>query len=149
MKLPTFTRIIREDMPFKVQKWIDKLISPLNSFMLTVRNGLNKGMTINDNMAGAIKKVLVRGNAVEFAYKSTRVPQAVIVGYWRDVTSASWTPTTAKIEHSDYADGASPVVTVTSGVTLSWSFTNDAISCVFYGLDSTHTYSVNLIIFED
>ena len=139
MRLPSFTRIVREDLPSEVQSWIDKLINPLNSFMLTIRNGLNKGLTVNDNLGGAVKTVTVRGGAVEFAYSTSRPPKAVILGSWRNTTTSTWTPTSGVVD----------AVTVTSGITLSWYYTEGKISCTFYGLSSTDTYEVTLLILED
>ncbi len=92
MKLPQYSRIAIEELPKEVQKWISLITDPVNSFMLTVKNGLNNGLTVTDNMAGGIKTVSVVGGVAEFSYKSFSQPQAVIVGNIVDVSSPSYTP---------------------------------------------------------
>jgi hypothetical protein len=103
--------------------------------MLTIRNGLNKGITINENLAGAIKTVEIpkittpaTTRSVEFSY--ARSPKALILGNWTNITDSSWVPTTV-------------------GISLRWVFTGTTVICYFYGLDTTDKYSINLVIFED
>lgn len=128
MRIPPFTRIIFEDFSKEVQSWIGKLVEPINSFMLTMRNGLNKGITVNDNMAGAVKSLSVSGNSIRFAYDG--IPKAVILGSWQDVTLSSWTPPTG-------------------GISLSWIYGDGNITCTFYGTNSAHTYNITLLILND
>lgn len=130
MKLPSFTRIIMEDLPTEVQKWVDKLVNPINSFMLTIRTGLNKNLTINENLSGAIKTVLVINGAVSFRYTSSRKPTALLVGKWYNKTDNTWTPTT--------------------GIDVSWSYNGiDTITATFYGLENTNDYNITLVILDD
>jgi hypothetical protein len=127
MKIPSFTRILVESLPSDVRKWVSALVDPLNSFMLSMKIGLNKGITINDNLAGAIKTLTVSGGAVEFAYGNN--PKAVIIGNIVDLTTSGDAPTT--------------------GVGLSWGFTGTTIACTFHGLETGHKYNITLVIFED
>ncbi len=126
MRLPSISRIVVDQLPKDVQKWIGLVVDPLNSFMLTIKNGLNKGITINDNLSGAVKTVTVSGNSVEFTYESSRAPKAVIVG--NVVCTSSWTP--VAWSHT-------------------WNYSTGIINCTFYGLDSTKKYQVTFVIFDD
>ena len=128
MRIPAYSRILTESLPAEVRKWISLVIDPINSFMLSVKNGLNKGITVNENMAGAIKTVKVTSGAVEFAYTSGSQPQAVIIGRVVDLTTTNDHPTT--------------------GVGLTWVYTGTTIACTFYGLEA-HTYNITLVIFDN
>ena len=60
MKLPSFKRILREDVK-DAPDWVDGLINPLNSFMEFVYQGMNKNLTLFDNVAA---------NVTEFTYRT-------------------------------------------------------------------------------
>lgn len=129
MRIPSFTRIITEDFSKEVQKWIPKLADPLNNFMLTMKNGLNKGITINENMSGEVKTILVTGGTVSFSYESSRQPKAVMLGNWVNLDDSAWAPT--------------------AGIGLKWSYGERVVTCTFYGLDATDKYNITLVIFDD
>jgi hypothetical protein len=147
MRIPSFTRIILEDLSSEAQKLVGPLVNPLNNFMLTIKNGLNKGITINDNLSGALKIVNITGNTTSFSYASTRSPKAVILGGWTDVTDSTWVPVTTTFAPNP----ALPLVTVTvtSGVSINWTYADGDITITFYGFNSAHKYTVSLVIFDD
>jgi hypothetical protein len=71
-------RLTTED--FAGQKWAEKLVIPLNTFMESVQSALTNGLTITDNMSGAIKTFEVDGTwPVRLAWQLGR-PATVIVG---------------------------------------------------------------------
>lgn len=130
MKLPSFTRIIVETFDKEQRSWVSKLAAPLNNFMLTVRNGLDKNITVNDNLSGAIKTVSVVSGAASFKYTSSRPPKCVIIGKWRNITDSTWTPST--------------------GIAVYWTYSaENVINCTFYGLNNTDNYEMNLLILDD
>jgi hypothetical protein len=130
MRLPSFTRIVLEDFSKDLQRWLPKLIDPLNNFMLTIRNGLNKGLTINDNMSGAVQTTTLKGDSsAAFSYSTGRQPKAVILGGWSDLTDPSWTPS--------------------SGLAVQWTYGEGTITVRVHGLNAAHKYSINLVIFDD
>lgn len=49
MKLPTIKKILREDLK-DAPSWVDGLIGPLNGFMETVYQALNKNITLSENI---------------------------------------------------------------------------------------------------
>jgi hypothetical protein len=60
MKLPQQRRILVEE--FQQQKsWIAKLILPINKFFEDILRGLNKGITIFENMDGEVIEVETSG----------------------------------------------------------------------------------------
>jgi hypothetical protein len=38
---------------------------------------------------------------------------------------------------------------VTTGITMSWYFSDGVLNCTFYGLNNAHTYNVNLLILDE
>ena len=133
MKLPTITRILVEDMPSAVQDWIGKIAEPLNNFMRTLKTGLDKDVTVNDNLSGAIKTVRIPANnplTIKFVYTSKRPPKVVLVGNWVDRTGTT---------------------TLTTGVYAEWSFDGRNVITIHSvtGLTVTHTYDVTFLILDD
>ncbi len=49
MKLPSIKKILREDLK-DAPDWVNGLIDPLNNFMETVYQALNKNLTLNENI---------------------------------------------------------------------------------------------------
>ena len=79
-KLPPSQKISQEDFP-EQSKWIDRLIAPINSFMERLTAVLNKGITVNDNMSGAITTVELNGTwPVKIAWNLSQRPVSVLVG---------------------------------------------------------------------
>jgi hypothetical protein len=56
MKLPTFKRILKEDLK-EAPGWIDKVIGPVNSFFESIYHALNKGLTFEENIAAQIREL--------------------------------------------------------------------------------------------
>lgn len=48
-RLPSQRRIAREDLQ-EADSWIDKLLFPLNSFMESIYNAMNKNLTFEENI---------------------------------------------------------------------------------------------------
>ncbi len=79
-KLPAINRLVTEDFPDQ-KKWVGRLLQPLNQFMESVYAGLNKGLTLRDNLAADVLTVDVDGAfPVKLAWRLTAKPIAVLVG---------------------------------------------------------------------
>lgn len=79
-RIPPLTRLQTEDFASQ-SEWIEKLIGPLNRFMELTTNALNKQLTLEDNMAAAIKTVEVNGVfPVRVAWTLAGKPVSVLVG---------------------------------------------------------------------
>lgn len=78
-KIPQLQRLLAENFPN--QAWIEPLIRNLNQFMDEVISGLNKELTIEDNMAAMIKVVEVDGvYPLKLAWNLSRRPISTVVG---------------------------------------------------------------------
>lgn len=80
-KLPNIKKLVIEDYP-EAKGWIEKLLQPINSFMESVYQTLNRGLKINDNMDGMVTDVEVTGANFPVSFKVTTkaAPRAVLVG---------------------------------------------------------------------
>lgn len=56
MKLPTSKKISREDLK-DAPPWVSGIINPVNSFMETVYQALNKNITLQENINSFIKEL--------------------------------------------------------------------------------------------
>ena len=63
MKLPNVKRILKEDLGADVPQWTLGLIGPLNTFMETVYQTLNKNVTFTDNIASFLVEVTINTDA--------------------------------------------------------------------------------------
>jgi len=121
MKINSIKKIITED--FQEQKsWIGKLVSPLNQFMDSVSSALNNRLTINDNMSGLTKSILVDGTyPLKIAWPMSQKPTIVLVGNCKKVNGVH-TPVTSAVyvDWSVSSDGSLSIDNVT-GITASAS----------------------------
>ena len=107
-RIPPLTRLQAEDFSSQ-SEWIEKLLGPLNRFMELTTNALNKQLTLEDNMAAAIKTVELDGTfPVRVAWTLPGKPVSVIVG------------------NVYRADGAPH--TMTSPVAVQWSYNSGVLS---------------------
>lgn len=102
--IPPLRRLATED--FSGQSWADKLVSPLNSFMESVRAMFINGLTVSENMSGTIRTVELDGNfPTKFVWPLADKPRSVLVG---DVYKS---------------DGST--FTLSAAVQVQWSFTQN------------------------
>lgn len=64
MKPGGIKRIIKEDFPVEVQKWIDTLLYPLNQNLEQTKLILDKSVTFNDNILATFKTLTLDGSTV-------------------------------------------------------------------------------------
>lgn len=92
-RIPTVKRISQEEFPD--QKWIGKLLGPLNNFMEQVVDAFNKALTVSDNMAGTLQTIEISGYPYSFRWTDKAKPTHITVGACnRDLTDApyvNWT----------------------------------------------------------
>lgn len=66
-KLPEQQRLLAED--FQSQRsWIDKLIYPINQFMSSVWNALNKGLTFKENISSDMKEISIKSTDLPYTF---------------------------------------------------------------------------------
>ena len=98
MKLPQIKRLLIDDFVSE-KKWITPLFLTLNTFMESIVGGLNKALTVNDNMSGSIQTITLnsvpsQSSPYSFAWKQV-APKVVLVG---NVTSDSGLVLTSAIQ---------------------------------------------------
>ena len=55
MKLSNIKRLLTENLPTDVLKWIDEIVIPLNTVISQITDALSSQLTITDNMLGSVK----------------------------------------------------------------------------------------------
>lgn len=85
MRLPQIKRILKEDLGAGVPTWVDRLISPLNTFMEAVYQALNKNITFSENIASFFVELTVKTDgsstfeAMSFLNQIKTRPRAVLI----------------------------------------------------------------------
>ena len=92
-QLPEFKRVLREDLPDAEGEWVDRLLSPVNSFNEQVYSSLNNGLTLGDNVVGQIEVKTFKTSPtyisnkaftpIEIDWKYKVPPRAVMIGAMR------------------------------------------------------------------
>lgn len=129
---PQLKRLVVEDFPADAQKWIGKLVEPLNVFMEEVNAAFSQQIKIVDNFAGSIKTitaVVTGGSYVAQKIAYPRRPRAIIVG---DIKGT---------------DNLAP--TLTAAVSVLWDYTQTgAIQIKNLAGLTNGSYFVTLVILE-
>lgn len=133
---PSVHRISKEDLK-DAPSWIDRLLSPLNSFMESVYSALNGKLTFGTNIQGQFKVInLVAGAAATnntFTFTHTLGSNAkingVVVVHATEVSTQAYTP-------------------VSSAVFVSWRQSGQQIVIdAITGLTNTKQYNVTVLVF--
>ena len=129
-RIPPIKRLTTED--FKDQtSWIGKLLSPLNEFMASTVQALNRGLTFSDNFAAQVKTLTFTVDANTYPMKFLCTTGTKPMGLW--VVSAK-----------EVADNPA---TLTTAVFADWSYVNGQIVINnISGLTSGHKYDICVII---
>ena len=83
--LPPINRLSKEDLG-SAPDWIDRIIYPLNLFLNSVYNALNKNINFQDNIDSQIEKFSIRAgaaatnNTYKFTLRMKARPNILIVG---------------------------------------------------------------------
>lgn len=64
MRLPSIKKILREDLGSDAPKWAGAIIDPVNSFMESIYNMVNKNITYTENIASNVRELTVRTSSV-------------------------------------------------------------------------------------
>lgn len=121
MILPPIQRISREDVKGSPD-WVNQLLTPLNLFLDTIYGGLNKGLTIRENLLSQIETIEVNAgattvsNAKQFLLKMKAKPQHMIPLSYQIKGAADQT-TGCGLSMTWNCDGANVNITSISGLT--------------------------------
>lgn len=78
-KLPSFRRIVEDQIASKYPELREALLSPLNNFMESITRALNKRLTFSDNFDGQVSTYLANGvYPVKIAWTRFEKP----IGVW-------------------------------------------------------------------
>lgn len=115
MRLPSFKRIFKADYAAEDQQLISKLALTINSGLETVYEALNKKVNLNDNVDCVVREVVVSVN-------SSGIPTTSTSFQLDDRTRPIQNITVGKVENL-----TNPTTYPTSGVSLSWTQTDNGI----------------------
>lgn len=108
MIIPSLTTIRVEDFPQPEQKWIGRLLFPLNQFLLSATTAINGNITFGDNVPSQTQ-------VFNFVYGSSKDFPKVF----------AWTLANAPLEMrlASITENASAIAAV-----ISWSYSNGLVS---------------------
>lgn len=132
MRLPQTKKILREDVK-EAPAWVNGIIEPVNSFMETVYQALNKNITFVENLRCFVK---------ELTYKTTAsYPLAEVIEFDNDLkVKATGVQVLQAFETSTYSPAPGPVY-------VPWVEVNGVITVsAITGLDASKTYTIRLLI---
>lgn len=130
-KLTNIKRIIKEQLPSDVQKWIDNLLIPINNAISQFTYALSNQLTITDNFLGSVKQFQLTTTQFPFTFKHGLgiKPAILFIGQIQDTT-------------------ANPAI-FTVGPVAQWEQGTDGTTVVIKsitGLDSSKQYTVTFVI---
>jgi len=138
--LPSINNINKEDIP-DAPAWVESLINPLNTFMREVYYALDRDLTINENMIGAIR-------TISFTTRSDYLTAPVKEDGW--VQQSITGPINVKpsiVALGKITDTATFKVT-TSPTGIDWDYLNNDLRINYIaGLKPSTRYEVILLIF--
>lgn len=130
MKLPPINLISKEALGADVPDWTERLLYPINLFMTSVYNGLNKDIT-DSNTKTQIKQFTIIGSAT---------PTENIYSFSTDYQG---TPEGVALHKLERADNASLILTTAPYV--SWNYRNGLFNVLaITGLSAGITYKITL-----
>lgn len=132
-RIPTTKRFIVEE--FKEQKsWIEKLLGPLNDFILNVNNAFNNNLTFRENLQAQITDVTIQTDAaaaLAFDYTFKNTMKGKPIGVWI-------------VNIQEQANNPTPLVG--DGVFVQWSVGDGQIIInQITGLDVSKEYVVTFV----
>lgn len=127
-KINSVKRLVVEDFPSEVRKWLAKLIQPLNQFTSEVIAALSGGLTIADNFKSKKYELTIAASQsypIKLAYTLNERPTSVQVAYCMEDTGTPSTPTVA--------------------YSVWWTYSNSELSITMIGLDAAKRYKLVLV----
>ena len=134
MRLPTQKKILREDLK-DAPNWVNGIIDPINSFMETLYQSLNKNITLQENIASTVKEITYTTTS---AYPS---PQDDVTFQNTLRTSPIGIVVLQVYDKANYTPPPGPVY-------IPWVNDNGTITIsTITGLEADKTYLVRLVLF--
>lgn len=130
-QLNNIKRIIKEQLPSDVQKWIDQLLLPINNAISQLTYALTNQLTISDNFLGTVKTFTLKTSDFPFTFRHGLAvkPKILMLGQIQDTAASPSTFTVAPyVQWSLGSDGATIIINTITG------------------LDPAKSYSLTLVI---
>lgn len=142
-KLPTVRRLAVED--FQDQKsWIQKLLSPLNDFLLNVVNALSNNLTFAENVSAQVTTIKVETAAAVTAGAGTLPNYTALRQTVNVKVTTKFKPVGLWVINCQ-EDSANPTV-IPYGVTAYWTYENNQIKVSSVsGLSPSKSYFLTFI----
>jgi len=139
-KLPNQRRVLREDLK-DAPDWIDRLLTPLNSFMESIYYALNKQITFQENISALIKEVEFTTKA-NYSSASPKTDGWEVLKFQHGLKIRPFGLSVAQIYVKSGA-----YETITAPVFADWSDINGVININYItGLEDSKTYVARFLI---
>lgn len=138
-KLPTSKKVLREDLK-DAPGWIDRLLSPLNSFMESIYYALDKNLTYTENLACNVK-------TIEFTTLPTYGSLPVLDNWQVQKFTHSLKSKPFGVSLERVQEKSNTYAVITNPVSLDWNEANGVISINYVtGLEPSKTYILTLLV---
>lgn len=127
MKLPTIKKILREDVK-EAPSWVNGLIDPLNAFMETVYQALNKNLTLTENVASFTTEIIYKTVSTyptsqgTFDFQSTLRTRPIGVMLMQIYDKSNYTPPPGPVYIPWTSQGSQIVLDTITGLEASKSY---------------------------
>ena len=128
MKILANRRIVLEEFPDEEQKWLPKLLSPLNAFLEAAYTAFAGRLTIEENLTG---------EKYQFKVQSPASGNSTLQARWEKINP----PTVVLLGQVTTKAGLAP----TAVVGIIWTYANKEISITLTGLAANTEYVVNIV----
>lgn len=139
-RLPEIKRILREDLK-EAPSWIEKLLTPLNSFFSVVYEALNKNITFKENIACNIKEM-------EFKTRADYTLASPVIDGWQGLefkSGLSYRATGLLI--MQIYEKTDNYIPITNGINIDWiDMDGQIIVNYISGLSNSKNYFVRFLI---
>ena len=134
MKLSNIKRILTENLPTEVLKWIDEIVIPLNTVISQISDALSSQLTITDNMLGCVKNFTLTTADFPFTFNHglNAQPKICFIAQINDTSGNPATFTTAPYAQWFLGTEANTIILQT-----------------ITGLDITKKYDVTLVVLSN
>lgn len=136
-RLPLIRRISREDIQ-EAPNWIERLLFPLNQFMETVYQALNKDLTFSEN---------IRSQTAEVTFETSAAYDGTVANFTTVQLQRSLPARAQGILLLQIAENASSPSPIDGPVYVDWLDNNGVISINHVsGLNASTSYVMRLLI---
>lgn len=134
--LNNIKRIIKEQLPSDVQKWVDVLLIPINNFISQVTYALTNQLTLTDNFLATVKTVTIGSGDFPYSFNHGLNVQPTILFIGQIQEAVNGTP-------------ISNITVLTTPAIAQWQLGSNGTSVQIInitGIDPTKSYNVTFVV---